>query len=83
MKLKDHLGYKRLAMLITFGSFVISYFLLILVNADNINSKGAFIIAPIISGVFALIAYIFIRGVYWVVDGFRKAKEPSANNEET
>jgi hypothetical protein len=71
MKLKHHTGFKRLGWLITFGAFVITYIVQI-VNESRISEEEAFIEFPIISVVIALIAFVFVRATYWVIDGFRK-----------
>ena len=71
MKLKEHLGFKRLGTMITFISFVVAY-IYMAVNERSVSVDEAFIEFPIISALFALITYILIRGSYWVIDGFRK-----------
>ena len=71
MKLKDHPGFKRLAVLITLASFVITYILLI-VNERSVSEEEAFIEFPIVAVLIALITFVFVRITYWVVDGFRK-----------
>ncbi len=73
MKLKDHPGFKRLAVLITFASFVITYILLIIVER-GVSDEEALIEFPIIAALIALTTYVFVRITYWVVDGFRKER---------
>jgi len=71
MKLLDNPGFKRLVVLITLISFVITYILLF-VNERRVSNQEAFAEFPIIAGIIALIAFVFVRITYWVVDGFRK-----------
>ena len=73
---KEQLGYKRLAFLITFGSFVLTYILLI-INEKRVSDYEAFLEFPIQSALIALVTFIFVRGAYWVIDGFKKDKESS------
>ena len=67
MKLKNHPGFKRLAVVITLASFVITYFLL-LVSGGRISDEEALVEFPIASVVIALITFVF------VVDGFKKVE---------
>ena len=71
MKLIDHPGFKRLLVLITLASFVITWILLI-VNERHVSDQEAFAEFPIIAGLIALITFVFVRIKYWVVEGFRK-----------
>ena len=71
MKLKNHPGFKRLTVLITFASFVITYILLF-INGGSVSEDEVFIVFPIVSVLIALITFVFVRITYWVVDGFRK-----------
>ena len=71
MKLKDHPGFKRLAVLITLASFVITYTFLIVIER-YIDPEEAFVEFPIIAVLIALVTFVFVRITYWVVDGFRK-----------
>ncbi len=71
MKLKYHTGFKRLGWLITFAVFVITYIVL-MVNEISISESEIFIVFPIIAAIIAGIVFIFVRAIYWVIDGFRK-----------
>ena len=74
MKLKEQLGYKRLAILITVGSFVLTYILLV-INEKRVSPGDALIAFPIQSALIALITFLFVRATYWVIDGFKKDKK--------
>jgi len=76
MKLREQLGYKRLAILITFGSFALTYIFLI-INEKRVSGDEAFIEFPIQSAIIALVTFIFVRATYWVIDGFKKNQESS------
>lgn len=71
MKLKHHTGFKRLGWLITFAAFVITYVVL-MVNEKYISDSTVFIVFSIIAAIIAGIVFIFVRAIYWVIDGFRK-----------
>ncbi len=69
MKVNDRLGFIRLRRFLTAASFFISYFFLI-IREQSVTDKEAFVEFPIQSLLFAAAVFIFIRGAYWVVDGF-------------
>ncbi len=81
MKLKDHLGFKRLGTFITFVSFILTYIYLV-VNERRVSDQEAFLEFPLIAALIALITFIFVRGSYWVIDGFRKQKD-GINDQQT
>lgn len=78
MKLKDHPGFKRLAISISLLSLTITYFALWLIeffdNSYGISSRLAFIEFPIIAILISVTTFVFVRITYWVIDGFRNEK---------
>ena len=72
MKLKHHTGFKRLGWLITFSTFCITYIVVIIGDGRRLSAEEVFLEFPTISAVAALIAFLFVRATYWVIDGFRK-----------
>lgn len=74
MKLKDQPGFKRLEAFITFAGFGLTYIYLV-VNERRVSQEEAFLVFPIISALIALIAFVFVRGLYWVIDGFGKQND--------
>ncbi|MFQ5770950.1 MAG: hypothetical protein ACE5HX_10475, partial [bacterium] len=79
LKLKNHPGFKRLALVITFASFVITYFSLSLVTIDDVGPAKEdlvlfLVVTPIVSALIALITFVFVRIIYWVVDGFKNVE---------
>lgn len=80
MRLKEQLGYKRLAILISVFSFILIYILLI-VNVGNFSPEEVFFAFPIASAIIGLLTFISVRITYlvidWIIDGFRKDKESS------
>lgn len=70
MRLKEHRGFKRLAVLISLVSFIIAYIFLF-INERMVNEKEAFLVFPIIAAIIALATFVFVRIIYWVADGFK------------
>ena len=70
-KTYDQVGFKRLAILITVVAFVIAY-LYIYQTQLAPSAVDALFWIPWMSALVAGATYLFIRAVYWVIDGFRK-----------
>jgi hypothetical protein len=70
MKLKNHPGFKRLTVLITLASFIITYILLFV--DGYYGEREIFFEFPIAAALIAIVTFIFVRIIYWVIDGFRK-----------
>ncbi len=71
MKTKDQLGFKRLGTFITSASFVLTYVYLV-VNEHHLTDQEVFLEFPITAALVAFITFVFVRGFYWVIDGFRQ-----------
>ncbi len=79
MKLKDHLGFRRLAVLLSIVSFFVAYILLLRnekhqdwIHGFNTDIYDVCIKIPIIAIIISVAIFVFVRIVYWVIDGFRK-----------
>jgi hypothetical protein len=75
VKLKDHLGFKRLSVIITILIHII--FLLISLNEFSYISNAThldFIIALFLPIVPGSVTYLMIRIIFWIIDGFRKER---------
>jgi hypothetical protein len=81
MKLKDHKGFKRLAVLIALIIAVVTYILLI-VNEGNPSDELIFIGFPFAAILISLGTYIFIRIIYWVIDGFRMNSNKTTDDDD-
>jgi len=82
MKLKDQTGFKRLALLVTLLSFVVTYIFLIL-NEGRVSDDEFLLEFPIIALLISLFTYILVRITYWVIDGFSKTDINKTNDENT
>jgi len=78
VKLKDHLGFKRLMRLATAMAIVL-LFIFFLLNLDQKEWEDfnqwqliAFFLIPF---VFGLLIYGTFRTIYWVIDGFRQGSK--------
>ena len=87
-KLKNHLGFKRLAIAITCLSFVVSYFIVwnsfraspsVLLTERPLKFDhsvlGVSLISLFISSGISIITLFIIRIIYWIIDGFRLDKQ--------
>ena len=70
LKTAQHKGMKRLAIFLSVLSFVVSYALLIIFE-QRVNDEEMMIEFPLISLVIAITVWCLVRGVYWVIDGFK------------
>lgn len=77
MKTSKKEGFRRLAILIAAGSFFVTYLILWIVeeSGGRVSEEEAFIQFPIVSIIVAGIIWGFTKGVYWVIDGFRKQND--------
>ncbi len=63
-------GYRRLAVLVSIGSFFVTY-LILFITEKYVSSKEAIIEFPIISLAVSVVLFFGIRLIPWVNDGFK------------
>ena len=72
--LSEHEGFRRAAYLIPFLVFVAFWIHFFSFEYDSRTDFEDFALGLFKSSVFSLIAFIVVKGIHWVVDGFNKNK---------
>ena len=76
IKLKDHQGFKRLAIFLVVIVFIISFVSISIIFGRDLPRdliKGISVLV-IFSSLITLIFYIVLRTIFWIIDGFRIEK---------
>ena len=73
-KLIEHRGFKRLCYSITFFVFMVSFIPLMVGALQEGGKIEYFLLTILISTILALIVFIIIRVIYWIIDGFCNEK---------